>query len=532
MLAAPTTAYGADLTIDPQSAEPSISTLWSRTDGTTAQRNGDRAWLWGPAIRAITREPYRESPGGSRQVFYFDKARLEITNPQADPGSPWYATEGMLVREMITGQIQVGDHTFVDRDPAAVPVTGDLQNNPLSPSYATLAAVASVGTDANRRSPSGLGQPVTALLQADGTVVPAAVPASDVTIAAYDDHLGHNLPNVFVQWLSNQPYPPDYLVGYPLTEPYWVDTFVGGAQRRVLMQAFERRVLTYTPSNPDGWKVESGNVGLHYRIWRGLRQPDDPQLVPLASSVPYGEIIVDKAVSAGIDPFLFAALAKVTSSFDPLAQMPNSGRGLIGVRPALMGQSPPARPFDPTVNAGLAASALAGFRALSTDWRAVLALYYTGGANPDWSDASLNAFVSGVLNTQAQMLSDFDPPPATLQVNDPPLRLVGGGRAAFYAPGYSVAWWVYTLQRQASWGNAVANWSPDPNGYYCVNPDFRPGQRLQLTANGVTLWCTIGDAVSTWDQASWRARWVVELSYNTFQALRLNQNNWVEVRAP
>jgi hypothetical protein len=36
----------------------------------------------------------------------------------------------------------------------------------------------------------------------------------------------------------------------------------------VLVQVFERRVLTYTPSNPDGWKVEAGNVGQHYYTWR------------------------------------------------------------------------------------------------------------------------------------------------------------------------------------------------------------------------------------------------------------------------
>ena len=36
----------------------------------------------------------------------------------------------------------------------------------------------------------------------------------------------------------------------------------------MLVQAFERRVLTYTPSNSDGWKVEAGNVGRHYYEWR------------------------------------------------------------------------------------------------------------------------------------------------------------------------------------------------------------------------------------------------------------------------
>ena len=36
----------------------------------------------------------------------------------------------------------------------------------------------------------------------------------------------------------------------------------------VLVQAFERRIVTYTPDNPPGWQVEMGNVGQHYHGWR------------------------------------------------------------------------------------------------------------------------------------------------------------------------------------------------------------------------------------------------------------------------
>ena len=35
-----------------------------------------------------------------------------------------------------------------------------------------------------------------------------------------------------------------------------------------LIQAFERRVLTYTPANPAAFQVEMGNVGRHYYLWR------------------------------------------------------------------------------------------------------------------------------------------------------------------------------------------------------------------------------------------------------------------------
>ncbi|HUS14101.1 MAG TPA: DUF5107 domain-containing protein, partial [Chloroflexia bacterium] len=59
-----------------------------------------------------------------------------------------------------------------------------------------------------------------------------------------------------------------FVVGYPVTEPYWIRIRAGGQPRIVLMQAFERRVLTYSPANGPGWQVEMGNVGRHYYTWR------------------------------------------------------------------------------------------------------------------------------------------------------------------------------------------------------------------------------------------------------------------------
>ncbi len=36
----------------------------------------------------------------------------------------------------------------------------------------------------------------------------------------------------------------------------------------MLVQAFERRLLTFVPGNSAGWQVEAGNVGRHYYEWR------------------------------------------------------------------------------------------------------------------------------------------------------------------------------------------------------------------------------------------------------------------------
>jgi hypothetical protein len=61
---------------------------------------------------------------------------------------------------------------------------------------------------------------------------------------------------------------PFYATGLPMTEAYWMHIPVGGEWKDVLTQCFERRCLTYTPSNPPGWQVEAGNIGQHYFRWR------------------------------------------------------------------------------------------------------------------------------------------------------------------------------------------------------------------------------------------------------------------------
>jgi hypothetical protein len=63
-----------------------------------------------------------------------------------------------------------------------------------------------------------------------------------------------------------------YVIGEPLTEAYWVFIKVGGVEQGVLVQAFERRLLTFTPSNAAAFQVEMGNIGRHYFEWRyGVR---------------------------------------------------------------------------------------------------------------------------------------------------------------------------------------------------------------------------------------------------------------------
>ncbi len=258
-------------------ADPAFQEVWNRTDWLVAERGLPRTWIWGPGPDLPARyEPYAESPDGKRMVLYFDKSRMEITYPSSDGFFVWYVTNGLLVVEMMDGQIQVGDAEFVPAQPAGINVAGD-PDDPQGITYATLAGLRSA-------DPYDDGQTITAVLQSDGTVVPDGVLASDsgITAGPLSPETGHRTASVFWEFMTSQspilvdgevvvgdlfenPY---FATGLPITEAYWTTVRVAGNDQQVMLQCFERRCLTYTPGNPAGWQVEAGNVGLHYYGWR------------------------------------------------------------------------------------------------------------------------------------------------------------------------------------------------------------------------------------------------------------------------
>ena len=259
------------------SLDPSMVALWERTDRPVANQQVDRSWLWGPQANHILYEPYTYAPlsDSQRLVAYFDKSRMEINDPSGDPNDVWHVTNGRLVYEMMTGKIQVGQDpdTFNTALPANIPVAGD-PYSANTPTYQTLGRLMA-GVD-NRS-----GQEITATLDASGTVGQNLSPAANVHVAAWVSYpgpgsttIGHNVPDVFWTFLTQQISPlvsPAnwvFVTGYPLTEPYWTKATVGGTETDVMVQCFERRCLTYTPSNNDPYKVEMGNVGQHYYSWR------------------------------------------------------------------------------------------------------------------------------------------------------------------------------------------------------------------------------------------------------------------------
>ncbi len=259
--------------------------LWDRTDSLVAAGRVRRTWLWGPQPAWTTRELYVDDPQHTetRLVQYWDKSRMEINDPNGDRNNPFYVTNGLLTVELISGRMQIGDTEFEDRRPAIINVAGDF-DDPDAPTYASFRGVANAGTD--HPDPPKIGQKVTATISRDGNVgndpSKAAIPGTE--IAFYDEVTHHNIPRAMWDFLNltgpvkkgnqivNEPLsnPWFYATGRPISDAYWARVRINGNPTDTLIQAYERRVLTYTPSNPPGWQVEMGNIGAHYRDWRYL----------------------------------------------------------------------------------------------------------------------------------------------------------------------------------------------------------------------------------------------------------------------
>lgn len=282
----------ASASADYSFASGAFRKVWEGPDLPVAQQTTSRSYTWGPEGWAFNTEEYQESPGGRRLVQYFDKTRMEITNPAAAPGDRYYVTNGLLVKEMVSGLLQLGNTRFSPLEPALVPVAGDAVNNP-GPTYRSFKGIASL--DLDNKAPERSGELVNATLDRDGQV------SQDTTLNKYNVRysyfsptLSHNIPAVFYENYMTQQGPVfrdgqpgtgpvfDWLstMGYPITEAYWSKVVVAGQTRDVLIQLFERRVLTYTPDNPAAFLVEMGNVGAHYYAWR---YAGGPRVAPWAT---------------------------------------------------------------------------------------------------------------------------------------------------------------------------------------------------------------------------------------------------------
>ncbi len=255
-------------------ANEAFDNVWATTDQSVANGTATYSWFWGPSVRAQRFEPYVDSPGGQREVRYYDKSRMEINNPAGDPNNIYYVTNGLLTVELVTGQLKRGNaaDAYEQLAPAQQYVAGDQSNNPGTPRYATFAPYVTAGANPYRVSDM-TGQAVTGFMSGIGQMT--STDSRGITLARYESATGHNIASVFWTWFnsSSSGFRPEvgvdwvYVAGLPISEPYWIDATVGGQVKRVLVQLFERRVLTYTDSNSDPFRIEWGNIGQHYQTW-------------------------------------------------------------------------------------------------------------------------------------------------------------------------------------------------------------------------------------------------------------------------
>jgi hypothetical protein len=240
-------------------AHPAFQQQWSAVEDEIPN-------FWGPlqTARDGQNEPYADAPGGQRLVQYFDKARMELTDPNTGA-----VTNGLLTVELKSGNLQLGDSSFVMQGPAAVGIAGD--PNGAGPTYASLGQLPERISQASGAVNLRFNQSSNAFTQ----VAPSTDPATVFT-AYYGDpggRFGQNVPRAFVDFL--QSIPGGYLgvLGYPISPAFSATVPVGGQAKDVIIQAFQRKVLTYTPTNPSAFRVEFGNIGQHYYAWRYSGSP-------------------------------------------------------------------------------------------------------------------------------------------------------------------------------------------------------------------------------------------------------------------
>lgn len=246
---------------------------------------------------------------------YFDKARMELTTPSAAT-----VTNGLLTVEMISGKRQVGDTAFVAYPPSNAPVAGDPGDSFLT--YKSLAALpAKVARDP---------APVSRVFKADSSFDADATLGADpnAVFGSYQGDpggvYGQSIPKGMWDYLQALPVPWVTAMGYPITEAFWANVKVAGATKPVLVQAYQRRVLTYTPGNPQAFRVEMGNIGQHYYQWRYVTAPDGSTVTATPSAT----------TPAPASPTVGATIAPTAKSSAPASGVAITFVDATGAHPA------------------------------------------------------------------------------------------------------------------------------------------------------------------------------------------------------
>jgi hypothetical protein len=163
---------------------------------------------------------------------YFEKGRLEDHRPER-VAADWTIMFGRLAAELI----ERGGNTFV---------------NGTTLTYATLKRH---HAPAYRQAPPQ--NFVAGVMETEAGVF---VPYDPELRPAY----GFVVPSYFWDYITRVDLFPDgwlHDIGLPMTNAFQVRAYKNGVVRELIVQAFERTVLTNDPLNPPDWRIERGNIG-------------------------------------------------------------------------------------------------------------------------------------------------------------------------------------------------------------------------------------------------------------------------------
>jgi phosphate/phosphite/phosphonate ABC transporter binding protein len=317
-------------------ADPAFQAVWNRTDKLVADKQVVRSWYWGPTPGETKTEKYAEGEGGTRKVQYFDKSRMEINDPKANANDPFYVTNGLLTVELISGKMQTGKNSYETSYPANIPLASD-NNDTNAPTYASFTLIAN-NPLGDHPAMDNTGKPIA--LQVNKAGIVSRGPQFEkygAKYGFYNAETKHNIADVFWTFLNQSgpvmgadgkqttaklSDPWFYTTGYAISEPYWANVKISGKQEDVLIQLFERRVLTYVPSFAQEWRVQMGNIGAHYYDWRykeaGQRVFENANVTPVKPAA--GELgSKEKPINMAFVPS--ANSARVLANGEPLAKL-------------------------------------------------------------------------------------------------------------------------------------------------------------------------------------------------------------------
>jgi hypothetical protein len=183
---------------------------------------------------------------------YYEKAVVEdhASDAGIGPNSPYRYQYGLLVDQLHQAQVNL-------------PIGGDVS----SLTYAGLHIYA----DKSNLVPPPPGYTGNVYKYPDGTVF---IPfTADLSAGP-----GHTIWPQFWPYMNRRDlFPGGWLndIGLPITQPIQAKVTknfaTGPVERTIIVQAFQRTILTYDPANPPDWQVERANIGTDYYVKAGLR---------------------------------------------------------------------------------------------------------------------------------------------------------------------------------------------------------------------------------------------------------------------